>query len=83
MQRSLPPVGLLRRTRRASDVPKYNEIAAQVMTENGVPLDDLYTLILPRQAELQIKGNVQFKTEGYKAVAGQASAAIEKALAKW
>ena len=76
------PDGPLRPPRMASDVPRYNEIAARVMGDNLIPIDDLYALILPRQAQLQVKGNVHFKPDGYKVLAGQVAAAIEKALPK-
>ena len=50
------------------------------MKEKNIPTDDLYALILPRQKELQIKGNVHFLKEGYQVMAGQVAASIKDAL---
>ena len=70
----------LRPPRLAADVIKYNQIAARVMSDNNIPIDDLYSLILPRQQELQVKGNVHFLKQGYQVLAVQVASTIEKAL---
>jgi len=42
----------------------YNAIAEKVMKENGVVIDDLYSLMVLRCAELQKKRDVHFTEEG-------------------
>ncbi|MCL4781678.1 MAG: SGNH/GDSL hydrolase family protein [Bryobacterales bacterium] len=58
------------------DVPRYNEAAARVMKQYGVPTDDLYTFAMKRLAEIQIPDNVHFKPEGSRALAEQVASAI-------
>jgi len=58
-----------------------NEIAAHVMKDNDIPTDDLYALVLPKQKEIQVKGNVHFSKRGYELLAAQVAASIEKVLA--
>jgi acyl-CoA thioesterase-1 len=65
-----------------ADVPKYNEIAAKIMKEEGVETDDLFTFITPKLAETQNKADVHYNAKGYDALAGQVAAVIEKALAE-
>ena len=74
------PDGPVRPPRVPGDVLKYNEIATRVMTENGVAIDDLYSLIKPREAELQVKNNVHFSKAGYQMLAQSVTASVEKAL---
>ena len=52
---------------------KYNAVALEIMKANGVAIDDLYSLVLPRMAELQRPDNVHFTDAGY-AVLGEAVA---------
>jgi len=63
------------------DAKKYNRIALNVMRSYNVPVDDLYTFILPKLKTLQRPANVHFLPEGSKALAGQVAAAITRALA--
>jgi len=63
-----------------ADVIAYNEVAAKVMAENGIAVDDLYSFALPRLAELQTPANVHFTPAGSKALAEQVAQAIQKAL---
>lgn len=58
-------------TRRFDSIPERNEMAVKIMKENGVAIDDLYAVILPRQAELQRPRDVHFTPEG-SAVLGKA-----------
>lgn len=64
----------------ARDEENYNRVAARVMTELGIPIDDLHALVVPRQAELQLPQNVHFTEAGYAALAHQVAAAISAAL---
>lgn len=62
-----------------SELP-YNEIAKKVMTEEGVTWNDLWSLVKPRQAELQIPRNVHFQAAGSKLMARQVAEQIRTAL---
>ncbi|MBL0110981.1 MAG: SGNH/GDSL hydrolase family protein [Saprospiraceae bacterium] len=52
---------------------KYNVVAEKIMKENGVVINDLYTLVLPRMSEIQLPSNVHFTEPGYE-VLGEAVA---------
>ncbi len=52
------------------------------MQDNNVAVVDLYSLILPREAELQRPHDVHFKPEGYKVLAQAVADAIETQLPK-
>ncbi|HEX5105830.1 MAG TPA: SGNH/GDSL hydrolase family protein, partial [Pirellulaceae bacterium] len=64
----------------AGDEKRYNAIAAAVMKQNGVAIDDLYAFALPKLAEIQLPANVHFKPEGSKELAKQVAGEILKAL---
>ncbi len=74
------PEGPVDPPRSDADVLRYNRAAARVMKENGIPIDDLYTLVQPRLADLQQKQNVHFKPDGYDVLAAQVAASITTAL---
>jgi acyl-CoA thioesterase-1 len=46
------------------DAARYNQVALAIMQKNNIRIDDLYTAIQPRMAELQKPANVHFVTEG-------------------
>jgi lysophospholipase L1-like esterase len=46
------------------DAIRYNAVAARVMQEQGVAINDLHAYVKPRQAQLQRPANVHFSTEG-------------------
>jgi len=48
---------------------KYNHVAIKIMNKNKIVINDLYTFMQPRIAELQIPENVHFTPEGYLALA--------------
>ena len=75
------PEGELSPSRKFGKVPEYNAIAAKVMEDNGVAIDDLNAAITPRIAELQNPKDVHYKPEGYAFLAKQVAASIEAALA--
>src|SRR5580700_8825783 len=50
--------------RRSADVIAYNAVAAKVMTESGIAIDDLYALVNPRLGELQLPANVHYTLPG-------------------
>lgn len=62
------------------DSVRYNQAAEKVMAENGIPTDDLYSLALKKQAEIQRPANVHFTPEGSELLAKQVAACIRKAL---
>ena len=64
-----------------AEVDRYNEIAAKVMKDEGIAVDDLHAAVLPREAELQIPANVHFHSAGCDVLAGEVAGSIEKALA--
>ncbi|MFT5126419.1 MAG: hypothetical protein ACI8W8_000011 [Rhodothermales bacterium] len=62
------------------DSVRYNAVAKTIMDEHGIAIDDQYSFALSRLSKIQLKANVHFSPSGSKALAGQAAAAIEKAL---
>ena len=76
------PEGGVKPHRTDADVVAYNEVAATIMRDNGIAVNDLYALAKPRLAELQLPVNVHFKPEGSQELAKQVAGAIENALAE-
>ena len=76
------PDGELNPSRKFGKVPEYNEIAAKVMKENGIAIDDLNAHITPRLVDLQNPNDVHYKPAGYEFLAQQVAAEIQKALGK-
>ncbi len=74
------PTGKLSPKRERSDVPLYNEAASGVLKGKVDAVCDLYTAVLPREPELQLKENVHFSPAGYDFLAQQVAAAIEAQL---
>jgi acyl-CoA thioesterase-1 len=74
------PEGKLDPLRTPSDVPLYNDVAKKIMDANGIPIDDLYSFVVPRASEIQLKENVHFTPAGYQALAEQVAEAIRKML---
>jgi acyl-CoA thioesterase-1 len=59
-----------------SDVPAYNAVAARIMQENSIAVDDLYTGAAANLGVWQLPANVHFKPEGYGGLAQQVVQAI-------
>jgi prolyl oligopeptidase len=59
-----------------------NEIAARLMQKHGIAIDDLFTFITPRLAEVQNPKDVHFNGEGYKLLGAHVAESIESALKK-
>ena len=76
------PSGDLVPARKFGEVKEYNDIAAKVMKESGVAVDDLNTLITPELSKLQNPHDVHYKPEGYAFLAKQVAAEVAKALPK-
>ena len=66
--------------RRNADVIAYNAAAAGIMTESGIPIDDLYALVKPRLAELQLPANVHYTLPGYNVLGHQVAESVLRAL---
>jgi lysophospholipase L1-like esterase len=76
------PEGELNPPRKFGQVKEYNEIAARVMTENGVAIDDLNAHITPQLATMQNPRDVHYTSAGSEFLAQQVAQEIGKALAK-
>lgn len=74
------PEGKLSPPRKNEDVVRFNAVAKQVMEENGIAINDLYSFALERMKEIQRPVNVHFTDKGSQALAGQVAAIIEKNL---
>jgi hypothetical protein len=72
------PAGTLGRVE--GDEVRYNEVAARVMADNGVPIDDLHAVAVKDQQTIQRPRNVHFTPEGYRLLAASVAASIERAL---
>jgi lysophospholipase L1-like esterase len=68
--------------RRSGDVPVYNAIARRIMDANCIAVNDLYTFALPQLSQIQIPRNVHYTPEGYRTLATEVAAAIERVLPK-
>jgi len=67
----------------AGEELKYNEIAARVMKDAGIPTNDLHSHAQAKLKEIQLPdGNVHFTGSGYQYLAGKVAAEIESALPK-
>jgi acyl-CoA thioesterase-1 len=64
------------------DAAKYNAVAAGIMKEHGIAIDDLYAFAKPRLEEIQLPANVHFGPDGSKELAKQVVKCIEAALAR-
>jgi lysophospholipase L1-like esterase len=63
------------------DEVRYNAVAAKIMAENGVAIDDLYAAVLPQLGKLQNPQNVHFAAGGNTLLAQQVADSILAALA--
>ena len=74
------PEGVRNPFRRPDDPPRYNAAAISVMKAHSIPVDDLFALVQPRLAELQLARNVHFTDKGSEVLAGQVAAAVTGGL---
>ena len=74
------PEGSLGRVK--GDELKYNQIAARIMAENDVAMDDLHAVASAKAAEIQLPKNVHFTKDGYQYLAAAVVKSIETALGK-
>jgi len=68
--------------RNFAPIPPYNEVALKVMKENGIPVDDLYALMLPVEQKYQKPFDVHFTQEGSDYMAKTIAKSIEEQLPK-
>jgi len=64
----------------ADDAVKYNAVAARVMQESGVAINDLHAFVMPRMAEVQRPANVHFTDAGSARLAAEVVAKITPLL---
>ncbi len=76
------PEGKVNPPRVPGDVPRYNEIAAKIMAESAIAVDDLYASAAPRLAEIQRPVNVHYTEAGYRVLAERVAAAIVRELGR-
>lgn len=74
------PEGKLKPERRFGHEQVYNEIAATVMKENGVAVNDLYATALAKVGEFQKPQDVHFLPEGSVYLGGKVAEVIGAAL---
>ncbi len=80
MWRNTTPVPEGSAGRVVGDSVKYNAIAEKIMQENGIPIHDLYSFVLPQQDKIMLSANVHFTKDGYDALAGDVVTVILKSL---
>lgn len=69
--------------RKVGDDITYNRIAAEVMKEHHIPINDLHALMVPHMKTMTTApGNVHFTAEGSQLLAKQVADTIEKVLAQ-
>ena len=78
--RSTTPVPPGARGRVVGDSAKYNKVAAKIMKERKITIDDMYSFCMPRLKEIMRPANVHFTPAGSKVLAKQAVTAITAAL---
>jgi acyl-CoA thioesterase-1 len=76
------PPGELKPARQFDDVAVYNRIAAKVMNENGITINDLNAFIQPQVGKYQNPQDVHFSAEGSEFLARQVASAIQAQLKK-
>lgn len=59
---------------------QFNEASDDIMTKNGIEIDDLYSAVFDQIANLQSPDQVHFKPEGIELLAAKAAETIKKAV---
>ncbi len=70
----------LQPARTFGDETEYNAIAAEVMKENNIPINDLHAWMLPRFEELQKPRDLHYEPAGSEHLADKVAGEIEKVL---
>ena len=76
----IPNGGVLSADRRFADITTYNAVAAKVMRESGVAVNDLHGAIAPHFARLARPGDLHYSDEGSALLARQVAASIRAQL---
>lgn len=76
------PKELTNAIRHSDDVPRYNEVALEVMRREKVAVNDLFAFVTPKIETLQKPKDVHFTPEGSKALAEEVARKIQ-ATAHW
>jgi hypothetical protein len=66
----------------ANDELKYNAVATQIMNEEKVTINDLYSFAKPQMDKIGLPANVHYSPEGYQVLARQVASTIEQAIGK-
>ena len=66
--------------RREGDAARYNAIAKPIMDETGIPITDLYAVVMSRREELQRPANVHFTARSSAILAERVARGILVAL---
>lgn len=66
----------------AGEEVKYNEAAARVMKEAGIPTDDLHAHAAAKLKDVQLPANVHYSEAGYKYLAEKVAQEIAAALTR-
>lgn len=66
----------------ADEAVLFNEVAAKVMKDNSVAVDDLHAFALPQLEKIQLPKNVHFTPNGSKVLAEEVVRSITAALAE-
>lgn len=74
------PDGELNPPRRFGPVAEYNAIAARIMRENGIRINDLNAHVTPRFTELQTPRDLHYRPAGYEFLAEKVAAEIRAVL---
>ena len=74
------PEGQPSPSRIANDAVAYNAVAKKIMDENGIAINDLHALALPRLAELQQPADVHFTEHGSEVLGEWVARSIEEEL---
>ena len=78
--RNTTPVPPGAKGRVVGDSNKYNEVAAKVMEEHGIAIQDMYSFVMPQMDKIMLKANVHFTREGSRELAKTVVKEITTAL---
>ncbi len=62
------------------DVPIYNSAAAEVMKGKNIKVDDLYSVVVGKLSDIQVKNDVHFKPDGCRLLAKHVAETMKSTL---
>lgn len=68
--------------REKDDAARYNKVALEIMSRNGIQINDLYMFALPQLEQIQRPRNVHFTEAGSRVLAEEVARHIREALKK-